>query len=168
MKTWSLCWFALFVAVGARADWQAFLREEPTRTKRDDQAFETLDRALKAEREASPEDRPYLFLYATLRMRSAWWSLRGTEAADALPDLTTPSQGWSRAQAKALFDTRLKTLAETADDYAKVPAEPFFAALRGGESAPWPNASALTVLAGLASSHPRHEALWAAAVAEAR
>ena len=98
-----LCWAMLLFAVGLRADWQAFLRDEVERTKKDDRGFVTLDRALKAEHEASAEDRPYLFLYATRKLQMEQWFPLYCDAAEPLPDLTKPSQSWTQEQRAALL-----------------------------------------------------------------
>ena len=165
-----LCWAMLLFAVGLRADWQAFLRDEVERTKKDDRGFVTLDRALKAEHEASAEDRPYLFLYATRKLQMEQWFPLYCDAAEPLPDLTKPSQSWTREQRAALLSARLKELGKYADLYAKVPAMPFFAALRERKQIPWPNASALTVVQTLAEgvSHEVRTELSESILAAAR
>ena len=50
MKRLILCLLLAALGATARADWQTFLRDEPTTQKRDDRVFTTLDRLFKAER----------------------------------------------------------------------------------------------------------------------
>lgn len=141
------CWLVLVLCAAlARADWQAFLREEPARQKRDDTPFVTLDRLLKAEREASPEEVPYLSLYTTLKLEGMRWSFRGHGQTEALPDLAQPSQGWAPGQAAALLKARKAQALQQAARYAAVPAEPFRSAVeRWSREFMWPNISALAL-----------------------
>ena len=141
------CWLALILCAAlVRADWQTFLQEEPARQKRDDTPFVTLDRLLKAEREASPEDVPYLFLYTTLKLNEMRWSFRGHGQTGVLPNLSQPSQGWTQGQAAALLKVRKEQLLQDVAQYAKVTAEPFASAVgRWTTRAAWPNMSALAL-----------------------
>lgn len=146
MKRLSCLFVLALCAALARADWQAFLREEPARQKRDDTPFVTLDRLLKAEREASPEEVPYLSLYATLKLEGMQWSFSGPGRTEALPDLAQPSQGWTRGQAAAQLKARKAQLLQQATRYATVPAEPFASAIgRASQVFAWPNMSALAL-----------------------
>lgn len=147
MKRWT-CWVVLALCAAlARADWQTFLREEPARQKRDDTPYVTLDRLLKAEREAMAEDKPYLSLAATLQLNVTQWYLFDFDkvaSSDPLPDLTKPSKGWAPGQAAALLKARMEQLVPLFPLYAKTSAEPFRVALVDGYMADaWPNMSAL-------------------------
>lgn len=140
---------ALFLATAwcmvAQADWQTFLRDEPTRQKRDDRVFVTLDRLFKAEREADAADRPYLALYATLVLERAQWQFRAGQADLPVP---TPGEGscqtWSREQAQAFLRQRAEAALADAARYAATPAAPFLSATQRDPSGY--DTSALAVL----------------------
>lgn len=144
MRRFILCLLLVVLGATARADWQTFLRDEPTTQKRDDRVFTTLDRLFKAEREASEADRPYLWLYTTLMLERAQYQFRSGED-EGVPDPAKGAcQGWSYTQALALLEARAKEALGRLDLYARTPAAPFLSATRRAPDAY--DTSALAVL----------------------
>ena len=134
MKRLILCLLLAALGATARADWQTFLRDEPTTQKRDDRVFTTLDRLFKAEREASEADRPYLWLYTTLMLERAQYQFRDGED-EGVPDPAKGAcQGWSYTQALGLLEARAKEALGRLDLYARTPAAPFLSATRRSPS----------------------------------
>ena len=144
MRRFILCLLLVVLGATVRADWQTFLRDEPTTQRRDDRVFTTLDRLFKAEREASEADRPYIWLYTTLVLERAQYQFRFGED-EGVPDPAKGAcQGWSHTQALALLDARAKEALGRLDLYARTPAAPFLSATRRNPDAY--NTSALAVL----------------------
>lgn len=144
MKRFILCLLLTVLGATVRADWQTFLRDEPTTQRRDDRVFSTLDRLFKAEREASEADHPYLWLYTTLMLERAQYQFRFGED-EGVPDPAKGAcQGWSHTQALALLDARAKEALGRLDLYARTPAAPFLSATRRAPDAY--DTSALAVL----------------------
>lgn len=144
MRRFILCLLLVVLGATARADWQTFLRDEPTTQKRDDRIFATLDRLFKAEREASEGDRPYLWLYTTLTLGRAQYQFRFGEDGGVPDPAAGTCQNWSHTQALALLEARAKEALGRLDLYARTPAAPFLSATRRAPDAY--DSSALAVL----------------------
>lgn len=121
---------------------------------KDDGIFNTLDRALQLERNASPEDAPYLKLHTTFLLSNALYDFQRLPRTEkTLPDLTQPSQSWSHTQANELLKVRLtEALKEDVLRFAHVPSA-LYPVLPISSTPSWPNQSALSKLLPLAMRH---------------
>ena len=148
----------------AQADWRStlislqptpFLEIDATDPEhpitKDDLIFTSLDRAFQLEREAAPEDAPYLKLYTTFLLSNALYDFQWVDTTQTLPDLTQPSQSWSHAQANTLLKARLSdALKEDVLRFAHVPLTLYPIS---PTSQTWPSQSALSELLALAMEH---------------
>lgn len=142
---WMLCVMAcLFGVVKGYAAWQQVLRVEQAEVARADTPCATVERAFKAEAAASAVERPYFELYTTLALARALREGAFTWGeASGEPPHGVPVQGWTRLQAKAVLERRLKAGVSKFSQYAATPAAPY---LFLAPQAEWTPQSALAVL----------------------
>ncbi len=146
MKRFLSCILLCCVALWLRADWRSILAEEATLRKRDDRIFVTIDRALKAERQATAEDAPYLQLYTTCLLAEGIhqfeYERSYSENEDALPDLNAPAQSWTHQQVNLWLKQRMDAALEHAALFARQPWERF-PVFQNSSEPHWPNQSIL-------------------------
>ena len=155
MKRFLSCILLCCVTLWLRADWRAILTEEATLRKRDDRIFVTIDRALKAERQATTEDAPYLQLYTTCLLAEGIhqfeYERSYSENEDNLPDLSAPAQSWTHQQVNLWLKQRMDAALEHAALFAHQPWERF-PVFQNSSEPRWPNQSILYAFQTIASS----------------